>query len=89
MHPDAFAKIKQRKFEYTDIEKILRAGDWEEHSNIERILEILEFHSSKEIDENGTRFRGFRQSFFGYNFRDRLEVLPYLANSVVDRFALL
>lgn len=87
IYPDLFARIKHRRFDFSDIREVLEKGDWEEYSNIGRVLDILEYHTSRELDEDDPKFRGFNSGFYRFNFRNRLDVLPYLANNVVDRFA--
>lgn len=87
MFPSLFVDIKQRRFDFSQIKRTLEMGDWEENSIIDRVKLILEYYSSKNLEESDNRFQNFHDSYHRYNFRSRLDVLPYLANSVVDRFA--
>lgn len=87
IHPKVYESIKLRRFRYKPFEAIIRKGTWNEYSTIERVLTIFEYHSNDEIDENADRFQGYAGSFNRFAFRDRKEILPYVANSVVDRFS--
>jgi hypothetical protein len=86
IYPKTYEKIKGRTIEFDELRGILAKGNWDENSNIERVLDILEYHSAKTIDDADPRFSNYGNSF-RFNFRSRLDILPHLANSVVDRYA--
>lgn len=87
IHPKLYQSIKSRKFAFESFKKIIDEGEWEEHSTIDRVLSIFKYHSKAEIEENDIVISGYENSFSRFNFRSREDVLPYLANTVVDRFS--
>jgi len=85
VRPQIFVSAKSGQFEYSAFESFVREGRWERDFDVERLLRVFRYHSAPELDENDPEYRGFAEQLWRYNL-DRLDVLPYLANSVVDRF---
>ena len=56
----------------------------------ERLRTIIEYYGSKddEIDRRDPKYTGYGDVTFRYNFHSFRDVLPYLANSVMDNFGL-
>ncbi len=87
IHPILYRGIKSRKIDFSRFKTIIESGNWEEHFNVERVLTVFEYHSAETIDLQDKRFEGYRSSYAQFNFGSRLDILPYIANSVVDRFS--
>lgn len=87
IHPKIYQDIKLRKLNFDKLKTVIRLGKWEEHSSVEKTMDIFEYHSVEEIDPQDKRFEYFRGSSSGFTFLNRLDILPHLANSVIDRFS--
>ena len=87
LHPSVYGRIKLGAASFEDVDRIISAGRWSDAFHIERLRNVMEYHLNADIDVNDERFQGYGQSMGRSNFRSRLDVLPYLANSVLDRFS--
>ncbi len=85
-NPSLFSDIKRGKMDADAIRGFVESGDWPGSTFGNRMLSIVRYHTDPDIDERDPEFDGFGSWIGRFNFDDRLEVLPYLANSVIDRF---
>lgn len=86
--PQIYESIKRRDYEVKQLLSVFDGAEFDENFAIERVKTILEYYGSKddEIDRSDPRFAGYGQMVARYNFREYRDVLPALANSVLDRF---
>ena len=84
--PALFYSIKGDRYNNIDLQEFIDKGTWAGNIPIERLKKIILYHSDPNIDENDVSFEGYAFPMFGFHFRSRMEVLPYLANSVVDKY---
>lgn len=85
LKPEIFKSAKASRFDLPALAEFLKSGNWKDTFDYERVLTIFQYYSDPQLDVNSDEWRGFSSSTFSFNI-DRLRVLPYLANSVVDRF---
>jgi len=86
--PHIYESIKRRDFDVKELLSVFDGTNFDEHFSIERVKAIIEYYGSRdeEIDRDEPRFQGYGQMVARYNFREYRDVLPMLANSVLDRF---
>lgn len=85
--PSLYRKAKLRTINYSDMEKFLNSGDWEENNfKIDRILTVFRYYLDPDIDERSDEWSGYGSTVWQYNI-DRLSIIPYVANSVLDNFS--
>jgi hypothetical protein len=85
LRPAIFVSAKIGQFDYQGFEEFIRFGRWDKDVDVSRLLRVFRYHSDPNLNENDPEFEGYGRELWHYNF-DRLGVLPYIANSVVDRF---
>lgn len=85
-HPNVFADIKLGNLKFSDAKAIISQGKWPSNFNYDRLLSIIQFHTDAEVDLRDERFQGYNQSLSSY-FIKRMNVLPFLANNVLDNFS--
>lgn len=83
---DLYSRIKNRKLKWDEIQTFFDEGSWENTESINRFRNMLKFHSETYIDVDSEEFKYMSGSIFSYGFGDRLDALPYIANSVIDKF---
>ncbi|WP_374595774.1 P-loop NTPase fold protein [Sphingosinicella sp.] len=83
-NPAMFADIKRERVNTAHLQDFINKGDWPAEFSGERLLNIVRYYSDPDIDERDPEFKGYESTH--WNFRSRLDILPYLAN-VIDRFA--
>lgn len=87
IHPKIYQSIKLKRFNFEEFRPIVAHGKWDHYSVRERIESVFLYYSDNDINEDDPRFAGFASMSARFHFRDRQSILPYLANSVVDRFS--
>lgn len=86
VHPRIFVQVKQSRMSFLEIKNILNSGQWVRDNSKQRWINKLRYFTDKDIDENSEEFSGYSRSLWHYNFSSRLDVLPILANFIIDRF---
>lgn len=84
LRPELYKKAKAGNLTWQAVETFIDSGIWLD-SEGEQISKVLQFHTDPNIDINSSEWRGWGNSLFNYNI-ERHRVMPYLANSVLDRF---
>lgn len=85
LRPDLFLSAKQGNFDFASFEAFVNSGRWGEEFDHERLLRVFRYHSDPYLNEADPEYRSYGQELWRYSL-DRLDVFPYLANSVIDRF---
>ena len=85
--PDLYRMAKVNGLSFEAFTRFLDGANWSEGFALDRIMKIFQYH----LDENINLHDGEWDSFAGggassMGFFDRLEVLPYVCNSLLDRF---
>jgi hypothetical protein len=86
LRPDIYHAIKLGRFEFEQFRVWTASGQWPSSFNIDRIRKWFQYFSGAKIDETDEDFRNFGGAIARFNFGGTQDVLPYLANSVIDRF---
>ena len=86
LRPDIYTAIKLRRFSYGDFVAWTGAGKWPHSFPINRMRVWFEFFGNPSINPNDEQFKDMAEGAAGFAIFDRLDVLPHLANVVVDRF---
>jgi hypothetical protein len=84
MRPALYRKAKAGLLTWEDSEKFLQEGFWEGQDG-DRIFKVLRFHLDSTIKVNDPEWHGWGESLWRYNIEHH-RVIPYLANSILDRF---
>jgi hypothetical protein len=84
--PSLFAEIKRGRLDFDRLMAFIARGDWRDGLGGNRFINIIRYHSDPNVDENAPEFEHFGSAFWQFNFRSRLDILPHLANAVIDRF---
>lgn len=87
VHPKIYQDIKFRNLDFNILNEVLKSGKWPKNHHIDRISNLFEYYLVEKIDMTDERFKNFRVIFNDFAFSNRLDVLPHLANSVIDRFS--
>ena len=86
LRPQMYQKVKMRRFDYDEFRSFLAGGSWPEDFSLTHVLAVFRFHGDPKVDVKDPEFAGFGSGLDQFGFHSRLDVLPYLANSVMDRF---
>lgn len=84
--PAMFADIKRLRVDPGRLQTFIERGDWPGDFPGDRLVNIIRYHSDPDINENDPEYQGYGSSMWRYSFNSRLDILPYLANVVIDRF---
>lgn len=84
LRPDLYRKAKAATLQSAEVAAFLDQHSWDQ-LDIERVNRVFRYHLEAEINENDEEWRGYGSSLFQFNI-ERHRVIPYLANSVLDRF---
>jgi hypothetical protein len=85
LHLEDYIKIKNSVLEFSSVKEIFRSVRWPTNFNLERLMTTLQYYMDKNIDINDTRYSSLDQGFASV-LLERRQVLPFLANSVLDNF---
>lgn len=85
MRDDLYRKARAGTLTHGEFNQYLTEDSVWGDFNIERVMELFELHLSPEIDYDEDKWSKYRNMFSQYML-DRDEVIPYMANSVLDRF---
>lgn len=85
LRPDLYEQARRGALDVNEVANFLRSVSWDNNTDIERVIEIFSYYSFQNIDENDDRWRGFGSQTRRYNI-GRLRVIPYLCNSLLERF---
>lgn len=83
--PEIYKTAKAGKFDYSSFSKFMSDGSWDGNFDLDRMLKLFRFYSDESVSDSDPEFRDYGRSLWDYNL-DRFGVIPYLANSIVDRF---
>jgi hypothetical protein len=86
MKPDSYRRAKHGRLPYEEFRIFVARGDWSEDFDIQRILTVFQWYLDPALDERSEQFRSFSAGPGQFQFSSRLEMVPYLCNSVLDRF---
>lgn len=86
VEPTLFRDIKRNRLSYSRLKDFVESGRWSESGFSENLLRVIRYHSDPNVDANDAEFSGFGRQHWNFNFESRLDILPYIANSVIDRF---
>jgi putative ribosome biogenesis GTPase RsgA len=86
IHLPEYTKIKHGLLDFRSVKEIFRSGRWPESYNVDRLIAVLQFHMDDNIDQSDQRFSSFDTALASYML-ERRQVLPFLANGVLDNFA--
>ena len=86
LHANEYTKIKNGTLEFSPIKEIIRSGRWPDNFNVERLIAVLQFHLDENIDVSDQRYSSFAQGLAS-SMLERRQVLPFLANHVLENFA--
>jgi hypothetical protein len=84
LRPDLYSDIKLGRFDFEPFRAWLAGGRWGSF-NINMLQKWFLYFSDRKIDESDMDLRSIAATMARYNL-DRADVLPYLANAVIDRF---
>ena len=83
--PELYTDARKGNLRIEDITKQIRLGNWDKNYDVERILNIFEYYSVSDINENDEKWRGYGSDVWRYNI-NRMRVIPYICNSLLERF---
>ena len=86
LRPDIYQKIKIQRFDYDEFRSYIASSVWPDNFNVDRVLDMFRYYGDVSLDPNDPEFSQYSSGLFQFGFGDRLDVLPHLANSVMDRF---
>ncbi len=87
LRPDLYLSAKRGKFDIEGFQAFVDGGDWPSDFNGASIIDWFRYFGDPNINVNDERYSRFWQGLAQYSFRDRLSILPFLANVYVDQFA--
>jgi hypothetical protein len=85
LRADLYRKAKSGTLKPDEVASFLReSADWGDF-DVERVVQIFTYYLQPDLDVNEQQWRGYGNALFQYNL-ERERVIPYLANSILDRF---
>lgn len=81
-----YTNIRNGLLDAAKILQFIDSGNWDDGFPIEYFRQRMMFHSDPSINANSEENRSFGGWMNRFNYRDRMEVLPQMANSVVDKW---
>lgn len=81
-----FSDIKNRKLNTEKITDFILTGEFPSESARQNLLQMINYYTLPIISDDDPEFGRFRHQLFDYHFDDRRDILPYLANEVIDNF---
>lgn len=85
IRPDMYIKVKHGRFDLEEFSGWLSSANWDGTFNFEHVIQIFKYYSDPTISRDDPEYAGWGRELWNYNL-DRIDVLPYLANSIIDRF---
>lgn len=85
LRPDLYRKAKLGLLTHEEVASFLDKKLWS-HFDPAHVTKVFRFYLDPDIDVNAEEWQGFGRSLWNYNI-DRTRVVPYLVNSILDRFA--
>jgi hypothetical protein len=85
VEPAQFADIKKSRLNTDFLQQLVEKGKWSSPNLRARLLRSVRYYSAPEINVQDPEYKGFESSW-NFNFNSRLDILPHLANNVIDRF---
>lgn len=86
LRPQMYQKVKMKRFNFEEFSLFLVTGSWPDGFNVDHVLNLFQYHGDPDVDPSDPKFDGFGSGIIQFQFGSRLDVLPYLANAVMDRF---
>lgn len=87
LDPTLYTRAKAGTLSFSELSvRLFNTGDWGE-TNVDRLRKAFQYHMDRNLDERAEEWRGWSGELWNYNL-ERLAVIPYLCNSILDRFAL-
>ena len=83
--PDLYKLAKQSSLTHEAFAAFIDSAEWGSDFDIDRVKTLFEYYLSVEIDSNDRRFEGYGSVTWNYNL-ERGRVIPYLTESILDRF---
>ena len=81
-----FCNIKNYKLDTIRMQSFILDSQVPKSEFSDHLLRIVRYHSDENLDVNDPEFQYFGHSIVSYGFNNRLEIFPYLANAVIDKF---
>jgi hypothetical protein len=86
LRPDLYVQAKRGSLDHQIfIESLIPDGNWGD-LNTDRLRLLFKFYLLEEIDERSEEWRDFGSEEWRFNL-SRKKVIPYLCNSIIDRFS--
>jgi hypothetical protein len=87
LEPGMYAQVKAGNLHYAKLnERLFDRGNWGD-INVERLRKVFEFYMDPNLNESSEEWRSWGRELWNFNI-ERLRVVPYICNSILDRFAL-
>ena len=86
LDPEMFCNIKNYKLDTIRMQSFILDSQVPKSEFSDHLLRIVRYHSDENLDVNDPEFQYFGHSIVSYGFNNRLEIFPYLANAVIDKF---
>lgn len=86
LEPRLFSDIKMKKIDSDRVVNFVKKAKWQSDYKSERLISLIIYHTDSSITENDEAYKGYSGELFHYNFSSRLDILPYIANSIIDSF---
>lgn len=87
LNPIVFSDIKRRTLNFDSLSSFISQGVWPDRFPVNELRTMIRYHTDPSISREDPEYENYAGWFFRFSFASRLDVLPYLANSVVDRFS--
>lgn len=86
--PEIYQAIKDGTYTVGQLTNVLNGIEFSESRYYDRLITIIEYYASKdhEIDRGDPKYAGYGNVTIRYSFHSFRDVLPYLANAVMDNF---
>ena len=84
LKPELFRSAKDGTLTSDDMKTLISSVKWTGKTS-DNLIKHFRFYLDHNIDENSDQWRSFSVSLFNYHI-ERTRVIPYIANSIIDRF---
>lgn len=85
LRPDIYHGMKIGRFSISDFSAFLYEGSWK-GLDVEHIRRLFRWYGDPTVDPASDEFKDYGSDLFRFHFNDRLDILPYMANAIMDRF---
>jgi len=83
--PDIFLQAKTGKVKFIELKNYFLDHGMNLRGTDDRVIKIFQYYCDPSIDLNSPEFKGWGDGFWRYHL-EHDQVIPYLANSIVERF---